>query len=102
MKALSRLPFVESGFPSSASRNSLEDSKNHKAKPEIDRQSSVDMIRQVPRSGRQVRNQDKVNRISRQNGDQSLDEISHRGFGHRIPPISARKILRPALSIQSS
>ena len=74
---------MQSGFASSAPHNRLEDSENYQAKPEINRQSGVNMARHVSRSRWQVRNEDKVNRISRQNGDQSLNEISHRGSGHR-------------------
>jgi hypothetical protein len=85
---------MQSGFASSASRNRLEDSENYQAKPEINRQSDVNVTRHVPRSWRQVRNEDKVNRVPRQNGDQSLNEISHCGFGHRSPRISARGLGR--------
>src|SRR2546426_6902544 len=79
---------------SSASRDRLENSENYQTEPEINHQSRVNVTRHVPRSRRQIRNQDKVNGISRQNGDQSLNEISHCGFGHRSPRISARGLGR--------
>jgi hypothetical protein len=66
---LPRLTFVQSGFASSASCNRLEDSENYQAEPEINRQACVNVKRHVPRSWRQVRNEDKVNRIPCQNGN---------------------------------
>jgi hypothetical protein len=93
---------VQSGFASSAARDRLEDSENYQAKPEINCQSGVNVTRHVPRSWRQVRNEDKVNRISCQNGNQGLDEISHCGFGHRCTSDQRDWVSPTALSIYSA
>ena len=74
---------MESGFSASSSHNRLEDAKSDEAKPEINRQPCVNVVRHVSCSGRQVRNEDEVNDVSRQNSNESLSEISHCGSRHR-------------------
>jgi len=48
----------------------LYDSKHHEAKPEVNDESKIQVRRDVPRGLRKVGHQQKVNSVSRHDGDQ--------------------------------
>ena len=55
----------------------LDGAEDNQAYPEIHEHPEVDSRRNMPRRRRQVRDQQEIQNVARQNRNQSLDEVSH-------------------------
>lgn len=61
----------------------LDNAKDNQAKPEIYGQSYIVLERGMLDGRREVRDEQRVNRIPRQHGNQGMNEVTHCRFRHR-------------------
>src|ERR1700742_2524068 len=82
-KTSGRLAVVGRTGMSLPTRCHLNDPKNNQTNPEIDSQSQVVLKLSVPDGRRKVGDDQRVEGVPRQHGDQRMDEVSHSRFRHR-------------------